>query len=295
MGSSSRVVSRALLTALVVALTGVGGLVLSPSASADVAIMPPQAEQGGQANVTFRVPDDRGKAYTTKVEVELPVAWPVGEVYPMSVEGWAPTIKYRRLDKPIQGLMNVTDTITSSVTWTRTAKAPKGAWTINEMGLSMGPLPNVAQLPFTVRQTYSDGVVRNWAAPGVASTAKADGVGPALTLTPAGAPAAGATAAPTTGVQGMQGMPGMGSPQDVPDSARTPVGTSGSSAPLRFFIISLIGGIVVMALVGGWIVSRKRPAGGATDQTDEPNQDEPTDDESAAIHDHEVVRDEQHA
>jgi hypothetical protein len=53
-------------------------------------------------------------------------------------------------------------------------------------------------------------------------------------------------------------MPGMGSPADVPADARTPVGTSSSSGPLRFFIISLIGGMLVFALVGGWIVARKR-------------------------------------
>ena len=301
MGSNSRFVSRALLTALVVALTGVVGLVLSPSASADVAIMPGQAQQGGAADVTFRVPDDRGDAYTTKVEVQLPEQTPVGEVYPMSVEGWAPTIRYRTLNKPIQGIHSVTNTITSAVVWTRVAKAPKGAWTINEMGLSMGPLPNVASLPFTVLQTYSDGVVRRWAAPGSTSDVKPDGVGPALTLT-AGAPAAGgngSTAAPNTGTQGMsgmEGMPGMGSPADVPADARTPIGTSSSSGPLRFFIISLIGGMLVFALVGGWIVARKRRPEievSEASASDADGTDKGQDDETAPEHG-QKAKDEQH-
>jgi uncharacterized protein YcnI len=247
MGSSSRFVSRGLLTAMVLALTGVVGLVLSPAAWADITITPSQADQGGAANVMFRVPDDRGKAYTTKVEVKVPTGAPIGEVYPLSVQGWAPKIQYQKLAKPIQGLHGVTSAITTAVVWTR-VDPPTDGKGFSELGLSMGPLPKVAEVPFSVVQTYSDGTVRQWN-------------GPVLKLL-AEEPIPGVAPVPTkAGMQnmpGMEGMPGMGAPAGAADVPDTPVGPSDSDGPMKFFVLSLVGGLLFLALVAGFIVTSKR-------------------------------------
>jgi uncharacterized protein YcnI len=238
-------VSRGLLTALVLALTGVIGLVMSPAAWADVTMTPTQAEKGGAVNVVFRVPDDRGKVHTTKVEVQVPTQAPIGEVYPLSVDGWAPTIRYQKLAKPIQGLHGRTSAITRAVVWTRVG-APAAGKAVSELGLSLGPLPTVDEVPFTVLQTYSDGQVRSWNG----AVLKLTGEGPAQA---APTPSGGAGVGNMPGMENMHGAPAGAA--DVPD---TPVGTSDSDGPLKFFVFSLIGGLLFLALVGGWIATNKR-------------------------------------
>jgi uncharacterized protein YcnI len=248
MGSSSRFVSRGLLTVLVLVLTGAAGLVMSPAAWADVTITPSQAEQGGAVNVVFRVPDDRGTVYTAKVEVIVPTAAPIGEVYPLSVQGWAPTSKYQKLAKPIQGIHGVTSAVTTSVVWTRVGR-PAGGKGFSELALSMGPLPNVGQVPFTVVQTYSDGTVRRWNGPVLKLVAEGPAVAP---------PPAPSGAGVDNSMPGMEGMPGMGVPAGAADVPDTPVGPSDPDGPMKFFVISLIGGLLFLAVVGGWIVTSKR-------------------------------------
>jgi uncharacterized protein YcnI len=261
---------------LAAALAGVLGLVACPSARADVVITPSQAVQGGTARVTFFVLDDRGSAFTTKVEVQLPAQAPVGEVDPLSVPGRAPLLTYRKLATPVPGIHGaLTATVATAVTWTRAA-GPVAAGTVNELILSMRPLPKVDRLDFTVLQTYSDHAVRRWStAAGAAPAASvgADGVGPVLTLTPAPGTASSDTSGNgassststngTSGMAGMEGMAGMDGSHPVGAlGARSPLPTGDASPDairsLKILDIGLTACVALNALWGAWLVVRAR-------------------------------------
>jgi uncharacterized protein YcnI len=279
MGSRSRLGSRGILTILGAALVGVLGVVACPGARADVTITPSQAVQGAGTEVTFLVPDDRGKAYTTKVQVLLPAQAPIGEVDPMSVPGWAPVLTYHNVSQPVQGIHGgAITTIASAITWSR-AGAPASAGAVNRLGISMGPLPRVDRLPFTVVQTYSDGIVRRWVAPSATTPtagATKSGAGPVLTLTPAPAAtntngAAGVTAGPSgmegmAGMPGMEGMAGMNNQAGSTNASALPAEASDSIGPLRYLDLGLAAVVLIAALVGGvWVIARRRRPGGMLD------------------------------
>jgi uncharacterized protein YcnI len=205
------------------------------TASAEVVVVPTEAQQGGAVDLTFHVVEDRTGAYTTKVEVQLPTATPIAEVYPLSDAEWAPKITYRTLRQPVPGgHMGPTATITSAVTWFRD---PAGRRQSADLRVAMAPMPKVARLAFTVVQTYSDGTVRRWPA----ASAGQDGGGPSLTLTPAGAPAATPAAAPAAGA---------GRTSDAPASTASSVGT--------YLILGVALGLLI-GLVAG--ISRRRRRG----------------------------------
>ncbi|MCX5069891.1 YcnI family protein [Micromonospora lupini] len=191
--------------AAVTALTA-AGLLLWPGAAAhaaDVTTTPTEARQGDAVRLEFSVPEERAGTKTTRIEVRLPADAPVAEVYPMSVDGWAPKISSRTLDTPVAGIHSSgVSTVTTAVTWVRVGTGASGP---ARLALSMGPLPQAERLTFEVVQTYADGTVVRWA--DASGTHRA----PVLTLLPAagaagpaghgghGAPAAGAANGPGGG------------------------------------------------------------------------------------------------
>jgi uncharacterized protein YcnI len=272
--ASPRILSRLLRTGVTVAAVGVVGLVSSPgawaAAPADVTITPTKADQGGATNLTFQVPDDRGSVYTTKVVVQLPANAPIGEVDPLSVANWAPQLTYRNLASPVPGIHSgATTTVATAVTWTRVG-APKTPGQTNQLFLSMGPLPKVAQLAFDVTQTYSDKTVKHYAAAPA-------GNGPVLTLTPVGASGSAAG----SGMSGMAGMPGMGTvvvPTGTPAAGVPGTGDSGGSAGAGLFGAfgaGLTGGVLIAALAGGWMLTRNRREGRPSQPVDADRPAEP--------------------
>ena len=261
--------ARLLRTAVGAAVAGVVVLAGSSGAWADVKISPVQGVQGGTVDLTFQVPDDRGAAYTSKVEVLLPADAPVGEVDPLSVDGWAPLLSYRNLATPVPGIHSsaLVSSVVSAVTWVRATGTPATAGTIAKLTVSMGPLPTSAsQMAFTVLQTYSDNVVRRWSATSSAG-AVAAGAGPVLALKPATAADASAAADGMAGMAGMDGMAGMG---DTSATAAA-TGQTGADSPAPegalkrisgglagAFGAGLTGGVLVTALLGGWLLTRSR-------------------------------------
>lgn len=164
-------------------LTVAGAVLTASSASAAVDISPTQGVQGGTAYITFRVENLRPKAFTTKVEVGLPADQPIAEVSPLSHPDWIPHL----LQRPAPAVLGKIQTGTSpdvvaGVVWTRAADAP-AAPPVENLELSLGPLPFTSTFEFSVTQTYSDGTVQHWQGP--ASTAAASpstGSGTVLTL-----------------------------------------------------------------------------------------------------------------
>jgi uncharacterized protein YcnI len=164
--------------------TAVGVVLGTPAtASADVSVTPTQARQGDEADLTFRVTEDRPGVYTTRVEVQFPTAAPIAEVYPLSDPTWAPKITYRELSRPVQGHHgSASTTVAAGITWFRAAEAARSDKPA-ALRVAMGPMPQIERLTLTVLQTYSDGKVRRWPS---ASSAQG-GAGPVLLLAPAAA------------------------------------------------------------------------------------------------------------
>ncbi|RKN39400.1 DUF1775 domain-containing protein [Micromonospora endolithica] len=198
--------------------------------AADVTITPTEARQGEAVKLEFVVPEDRAGTRTERIEVRLPVDAPIAEVYPMSVDGWAPRIDSRVLDTPVAGIHSTTvGMVTSAVTWVRMPGSAAGP---ARLTLSMGPLPRADRLAFEVLQTYADGTVVRRSGP----------AGPALTLLP-GAPGA---------VAGH----GHGAAPAAPQAA-TDDGSGDGGSPQGLLVAGLLAGLGG-GVAGGWALSRWR-------------------------------------
>lgn len=161
----------------------VGALAFAGPAAADVTVSPSQAARGGSAELTFKIPEERPGAYTTKVELIAPTDTPVAEIYPLSVDNWAPLIGSRKLDQALELIHGtVTDQVVSGITWTYVADAPPADPQAFDLRVALGPMPDADAMVFTLVQTYSDGTVVRYAdQPGPAGE-KADHPAPTLTL-----------------------------------------------------------------------------------------------------------------
>ncbi|MGC5019573.1 DUF1775 domain-containing protein [Micromonospora sp. DT47] len=264
--TTTRIGNRRSRTALVLA-AAVAGVLGWPGAAlaAGVTTTPTRASQGDAVELTLVVPEERPGARTEKIEFKLPADAPIGEVYPLSVNGWAPLITTRTPERPVAGIHGFSvDTVTASVIWTRAGGGDAGP---ARLAVAMGPLPQADAMRFEVVQTYSDGTVVWWADP-----AGGGHPAPTLALLPAapgaatghGHGATGATADPGTAVGDHAGMAGTGT---APRDAGTPADGDGPSADL------LLGGVLLVGLGGGaaigWVASRGRRRGTPGDPTDD--------------------------
>ncbi|WP_051708923.1 DUF1775 domain-containing protein [Micromonospora parva] len=247
----------------IVAATAVtaAGLLLWPGTAyaADVTITPTEARQGDAVRLEFTVPAERAGTTTKQIEVRLPADAPVAEVYPMSVDGWAPRISSRTLDKPLAGIHSSgVSTVTTAVTWVRVGAGDAGS---ARLALSMGPMPQAERLTFEVVQTYADGTVVRWADAAGAQRA------PALTLLPAAPGAAGPAAhggghgAPPAGAPAAGGNGADGEPGGDGDPATRAGGAGEESGNADGMLAAgLLAGLGGGAAIG-WLVSRWRRRG----------------------------------
>ncbi|MEU8330733.1 DUF1775 domain-containing protein [Micromonospora sp. NPDC048839] len=249
--------------AAVTAVTA-AGLLLWPGAAhaVDVTTTPSEARQGDAVRLEFTVPEERAGTKTNQIEVRLPADAPIAEVYPMSVNGWAPRISSRTLDKPVAGIHSSgVSTVTTAVTWVRLGESEPGP---ARLALSMGPMPQAERLTFEVVQTYADGTVVRWA------DAAGPHRAPALTLLPAapgaagpaahgghGGPAAGGPAAggPAAGGPAAGGPAAADNGVDAAPPARSGGADQGSADGM--LAAGLLAGLGGGAAIG-WLVSRWR-------------------------------------
>ena len=156
---------RAVATALGLGMAGLLLALAAQPAAAEVTLTPSEGVQGDAAEIAFGVSEDRAPAaHATKIQIVMPDANPVAEVYPLSVDAWAPLITYRKLPTALPGVHGAqSNEVVSAITWTRVG-APAAVTTadVNELRVSLGPLPQRPDLRFLVVQTYSDGVVKRW-------------------------------------------------------------------------------------------------------------------------------------
>lgn len=241
--------AAALVAAVVAGLLGWPGA--ASAAEVTITTSPVEVHQGDAVEVAVVLPEERTGSRTSRIELRMPADAPVGEVYPLSVPGWAPRITTRSLDRPVAGIHATgVDLVTDAVSWSR---APGTGGGPTRLALAMGPLPRTDRLAFQVVQTYSDGTVLRWADPvGGAHPA------PALTLLP---PTSGTA---TGGHGGHGGEQADGAAVDAPAAPRAasvaaPVAGDDADPPDPDL---LVGGGLLAGLAGGaamgWLLSRRR-------------------------------------
>jgi uncharacterized protein YcnI len=143
----------------VLAVAAVAGVLAAAGpAAADVAVSPTSAAQGSGANLTFRV-TNTGSSPITRVKLLLPPDTPVAEVYPLSVDDWAPQITQQKLTHPlttIHGGTPVTETA-KDITWIAMPGKAVAPDRHTDLGIALGPLPMVSRMSFEIQATYAGG------------------------------------------------------------------------------------------------------------------------------------------
>ena len=148
----------------VAALAIVIVLVLAGPASAHVTVNPSEAPKGGFVKLTFRVPNEKDNATTTKLEVALPADKPLASVSVKPVAGWTIATTKGKLATPVKtDDGEVTEAVTRIVWTAATPAAAIQPGQFQEFDISVGPLPDDADsLEFKALQTYSDGEIVRW-------------------------------------------------------------------------------------------------------------------------------------
>lgn len=144
---------RAGVPALAVAI---GALIAAP-ALADATVSPTTSVQGGGENLTFHV-TNTGTAPMATVTLKIPDDTPVAEVYPLSVDNWAPKIVTKTLATPLTTEMGMQATETaSSITWLAVAGHQLAPGQSADLPVALGPLPALSSMQFTLSATYANG------------------------------------------------------------------------------------------------------------------------------------------
>jgi hypothetical protein len=143
---------------LLAAAVSAGVLATAGPALADVTLDPATAEQGSGTNLRLSV-TNTGTSPITRVKLVMPADTPVAEVYPLSVDDWAPQITPLKLATPltsIHGGSPVTETA-SAVTWIAAQGRSIAPGRSADLTVALGPLPTTTAMTFTVQTTYADG------------------------------------------------------------------------------------------------------------------------------------------
>ncbi|QXJ23264.1 YcnI family protein [Actinomadura graeca] len=212
---------------------------LATAASAHVTVNPGTAEQGGFTKVSFRVPNERDDAGTTKIQVDLPTDHPVAFVSVRPVPGWKVKVEKSKLKTPLKMEGSQLTEAVSRITWSG-GKIDPGQF--QEFDVSMGPLPTgVDRMLFKAEQTYSGGEVVKWDQDPGDGQNEPEHPAPALKLTPKGVePAAAKSPA------GVTAQPKAAATSDASDGTARVLGGIGIAV-----------GVIGLG-VGGYGISRAR-------------------------------------
>ncbi len=142
---------------VLVAMLGIA-LAAGP-AFAHVTVDPSEANQGGYATLTFKVPNEKDDASTVQIEVEIPTDKPIASVSVQPVPGWTATVTKTALPTPVETEGGQVTEAVSKITWAGGEIQPGQ---FQQFPVSMGPLPESDSLVFKTLQTYSDGEVVRW-------------------------------------------------------------------------------------------------------------------------------------
>jgi uncharacterized protein YcnI len=165
---------------IVLVLAAMLGVVLAAGpAFAHVSVDPSEANQGGYATLTFKVPNEKDDASTVQVEVEIPTDHPIASVSVQPVPGWTATVAKTTLPTPVETEGGQVTEAVSKITWSGGEIQPGQ---FQQFPVSMGPLPETDEIVFKALQTYSDGDVVRWIEATPANGEEPEFPAPVLTL-----------------------------------------------------------------------------------------------------------------
>lgn len=174
----------------VLATTGIATVLLAAPALAHVTVHVDNATRGASdVAVTFRVPNERDNANTTKIQAFFPTDTPLLGVLVQPHPGWTSKVTTKKLAKPVTTDDGTITEAVYEVDWTADSKAD--ALQPGQSGdfvVTAGQLPDVATVTFKALQTYSSGEIVRWIEIASPGSAEPDFPAPTLTLTAANAP-----------------------------------------------------------------------------------------------------------
>jgi uncharacterized protein YcnI len=145
------------LIALTCALAAVA---CAAPAGAHVTIAPHQLAAGTVDELTFRCPNERANAATTKLVVQLPPDYPLTLVKVRPIPGWHVTVTTRKLATPLHSHHGDILTAVDTIAWDGGTIRP-GEY--QDFSILAGPMPHgTKRLAFKAVQTYSNGEVVRW-------------------------------------------------------------------------------------------------------------------------------------
>jgi uncharacterized protein YcnI len=216
-------------------------LAVAAPAEAHVTVNPNTATPGGYTKVTFRVPNERDNATTTKLEVAFPADQPIASVSVKPVPGWTAAPTESKLATPIKAHDHEITEAVSRIVWTADATSAIKPGQFQEFDVSLGPLPASGQLVFKALQTYSDGTVVRWIDEPSSDGTEPEHPAPVLKLAAAAAPAS-------------------------PTATQAPAAAPASSGTRAPGVIGLVAGVLALLVAAGAFVRagrRPEPAGPA--------------------------------
>jgi len=229
------------------ALAGAILFALASAADAHVTVDPPSAPQGGNARLSFLVPNEDTHATVTKIQIAFPTppAAPISNVSVGQKPGWKATVTTKHLDKAIATEDGTVTDIVSEVDWAALTPAAAvkpgefGEFTIDADGLPA----HEDRVVFKAVQTYSNGKVVRWIDPVTEESPEGAFPTPILELT-----VPGGTGTPTTSSVSTGGASTILAPATKDNSARA------------LGVIGIALGAVALVFATGALV-RKRRAG----------------------------------
>ena len=228
---------RVVLTTLIaVAIVGV----LAAPAFAHVSVTPEQAAKGSTATLTFRVPNEKDDATTTKVEIFLPEDHRMTTLTAQPVAGWT---------EATSG--------TASASWTANAGAgipPDGS---QNFVITLGPLPSdTDSYVFKALQTYSDGEVVRWIELTPPGGAEPDFPAPALALT---GPTVTTTSAPVPATTSTTTAANGSSTTELTVPAANPSADDGDGGNGALVAVVIAVVVILLAAAAYAIARQRRP------------------------------------
>jgi uncharacterized protein YcnI len=222
------------------------------SAWGHVTVQPSEAPQGGFATLTFKVPNEKDDASTTKIVIAFPKDQPIADASVQPVPGWTTNVAKTKLTTPVTSDEGDTlDEQLSTVTFTADAGGGVGPGEF-QMFLISVQLPDEGDsLAMPVTQTYSDGEDVEWneATPG--GGPEPEHPMPTVTLTAGGEDAHGGSTDTTMaegGDRGNNAAATVSADQDDIDSAKT-MGTIGL----------VVGIVAILIAIAALVMARRKP------------------------------------
>jgi uncharacterized protein YcnI len=158
---------------------------------AHVTVDPTNAPKGGDAKLTFRVPNESDTAKTIEFDLAIDQNHPIATVDVKPKPGWTVKVNKKPLKAPLQTDNGQVTESVSDIAWTGGTIEPGQ---FDEFEIAVGPLPtDVDLLLFPAVQTYSDGSKVSWIQQSFAGQPEPADPAPQLNLTAAAGAAKKAT------------------------------------------------------------------------------------------------------